>query len=1246
VEIIINNAPTVFAGLDKEVCEGSSILMSDATFGGSTISITWSGGAGSFTPSTSTLLTTYTPDSTETGTTVTLYIETNDPVGPCVAARDSVDIAVNIAPLVYAGATKVVCGQDSVRLNDANFGGSTSSVTWSGGAGTFYPDPNTLNAVYFPTAGEIGSMIILTITSDDPAGPCDIVSDQVDVYINTPPAVDAGVDQIVCESSEVELDGSIGGGASSATWSGGLGTFDDDTDLNTSYFPDSTEIGTIVTLRLTTDDPAGPCSAIFAEVNITIEEAPVVDAGLDQAICIGDTLFLNGSIGGSASSAIWSGGIGTYSNINDLNAYYLPDTTERGSQIIFTLTTDDPAGPCPASDDRVFNTIHALPNPTFFGLDPQVAINDPPISLDGSPAGGIFTGDGIDPPGSNMFNPSTAGEGRAYVTYTYMDGNGCTNLYLDSTFVNPLPDIEFGGLDFAYCHDDDASMLTGIPEGGVFEGPGIAQQGSDYYFDPDFAGVGIHTIRYIFTDPVTLVTDTTEGTTRVLPVPVAGFTFDANNTCVEDSIQFLDLSTIDTSILADSITNYFWIFPDTTYAVQNPYHKFSEASQETIKLTVESEGFLTKSCFSEYQEVVRVGGVPQVDFYSEFISEGSATNFYSNISFPTSDHEFNEADVSQWLWDFDDNGATSSLQDPFYTFSGAGQYSVSLNVLTNRGCTGDTVKVVSIVPSYIVGINSPYCEDFEINNGGWAISPNPGVAINSWEYGQPSGPEFDHAFSGNFAWVTQLNDPYYDGDSSYLITPAFNIDSLDRPMLSFYYWAHMVGTDGVVLQYSEDGGLTWSVVGSLVGTEPNGIRWWGNEWWYNRENISADPGPQGLDPTNNVGWSLETDGWVNARISLDQISDPSAVIFRFAFASVETSVPNTFDGFAIDDFCIKNRTRNVLVEHFVNFEENTLPGTSDLYQDVLEFIPNELVYIEYHHGFNGGDQIYYENQILGDRANYYSAYGTTSTSFKSFVDGIPQSDGLVFDYYEVIYRSLIDPKVSIDITVDDAANIPDDQIEIEVRTTALEDISDDVSLFITLVEDNFGSYYHLYPLEVQNLARAMFKDTPTYSDGLAGMNIKAPWNINDPEKVFYIPPSEIIRGFETDPTGGDEYWVVAYIQDNTTNEILQAEIIKVDNEKDITTGLEEDLSRGILENLKIYPQPAKEYAIVEFGDLITQDYDWEIMDQRGVSIGRGTVQKGSKGFEIDTGLLPNGIHFLLIGDKEGLKLHRKLTIIH
>jgi hypothetical protein len=180
--------------------------MSDASFGGSATTITWSGGAGVFTPSTSTLLATYTPDPTETGTTVTLYIETNDPAGPCIAALDSVDVTVNVAPVVFAGLDKQLCYPDSIEMSDASFSGSTTSVTWSGGLGTFYPNTTTLNAWYVPDVSEIGTTVVLTMTSDDPdgpGGPCNPVSDQVEIIINNAPTVSAGLDKEVCEGSSI-----------------------------------------------------------------------------------------------------------------------------------------------------------------------------------------------------------------------------------------------------------------------------------------------------------------------------------------------------------------------------------------------------------------------------------------------------------------------------------------------------------------------------------------------------------------------------------------------------------------------------------------------------------------------------------------------------------------------------------------------------------------------------------------------------------------------------------------------------------------------------------------------------------------------------------------------------------------------------------------------------------------------------------------------------------------------------------
>src|SRR5690606_5157745 len=106
-------------------------------------------------------------------------------------------------------------------------------------------------------------------------GACDAVSDNIVVTINPVPVVDAGAPVIVCEGSTVTLAGTIGGSATSSTWStSGDGTFDNPGLLNAVYTPgqDDIDAGT-VTLTLATNDPAGPCPAASDDVVITIEPA-------------------------------------------------------------------------------------------------------------------------------------------------------------------------------------------------------------------------------------------------------------------------------------------------------------------------------------------------------------------------------------------------------------------------------------------------------------------------------------------------------------------------------------------------------------------------------------------------------------------------------------------------------------------------------------------------------------------------------------------------------------------------------------------------------------------------------------------------------------------------------------------------------------------------------------------------------------------------------------------------------------
>ncbi|HNI43042.1 MAG TPA: hypothetical protein PK230_00005 [Chitinophagales bacterium] len=122
--------------------------------------------------------------------------------------------------------------------------------------------------------------------------------------INPAATANAGSVQTVCAGGTVTLAGSIGGSATSATWSAPSGTFSDVNSLTSTYTPSITS-GT-VTLTLTTNDPdgAGPCSAATSTVVITVNPIPTATASNDSPVCVGGTVNLTSSGGTSYS---WTG---------------------------------------------------------------------------------------------------------------------------------------------------------------------------------------------------------------------------------------------------------------------------------------------------------------------------------------------------------------------------------------------------------------------------------------------------------------------------------------------------------------------------------------------------------------------------------------------------------------------------------------------------------------------------------------------------------------------------------------------------------------------------------------------------------------------------------------------------------------------------------------------------------------------------------------------------------------------------
>jgi gliding motility-associated-like protein len=112
--------------------------------------------------------------------------------------------------------------------------------------------------------------------------------DQVTIDFNEKPTVNAGMNYNICFPPAVlpalpaiTLSGTIGGGATSGTWSviaNGAGSFGASTttapNVTATYTLHPSDAGKTITFRLTTDDPAGACPAEFDEVDVIINPMP------------------------------------------------------------------------------------------------------------------------------------------------------------------------------------------------------------------------------------------------------------------------------------------------------------------------------------------------------------------------------------------------------------------------------------------------------------------------------------------------------------------------------------------------------------------------------------------------------------------------------------------------------------------------------------------------------------------------------------------------------------------------------------------------------------------------------------------------------------------------------------------------------------------------------------------------------------------------------------------------------------
>lgn len=165
------------------------------------------------------------------------------------------------------------------------------------------------------------------------------------------------------------------------------------------------------------------------------------------------------------------------------------------------------------------------------------------------------------------------------------------------------------------------------------------------------------------------------------PIPKADF--NASNVCLSNQNIFTNTSTI----FSGTITNYNWDLGDSTTSNQKDItHTYETEGTYTIKLSLTSDN----ACTDSITKQITVHPKAEPDFNYTTVCETESTVFMdlSKVS---------NGNIVNWNWNFGD-GSTSNSKSPIHTFATAGNYNVSLSVVTDKGCAGTITKLVTVNP--------------------------------------------------------------------------------------------------------------------------------------------------------------------------------------------------------------------------------------------------------------------------------------------------------------------------------------------------------------------------------------------------------------------------------------------------------------------------------------------------------------------------------------------------------------------
>lgn len=287
----------------------------------------------------------------------------------------------------------------------------------------------------------------------------------------------------------------------------------------------------------------GTCESSATTITVTVAPTPAVSlvsniSGNPIAICSGTSItFIAVASPSGTTYTFNNSNVGSPLQSGSSNTY--TSTTNVSGDITVDVTTSDG---CTVTSSAITLNVNSLPTVTHTPPSNTNFANTVTTGQDlsdGSSYGGkvsgsfvaanvgTYSGEGVI---GSKFYPNAAGAGTHTITYSYTNGNGCTNsTTFDYTVYDPNSAIT--GLNTTYCLNDGASG-TLTPNTSIFpianrtgvsiSGTGITGTGTGpdpYIFTPATAGVGTHliTINVTYSTVPTVLPATVPVTVRALP---------------------------------------------------------------------------------------------------------------------------------------------------------------------------------------------------------------------------------------------------------------------------------------------------------------------------------------------------------------------------------------------------------------------------------------------------------------------------------------------------------------------------------------------------------------------------------------------------------------------------------------------------------------------------------------------------------------------------------------------------------